>query len=47
MEFTITTKNFELRKTDFVCESKANEKSLSSETLNSATNKNTIAIGEK
>jgi hypothetical protein len=47
MRFTITTKNFELRKTDFVCESKANEKSLSSETLNSATNKNTIAIGEK
>ena len=47
MNLKTITKNFEVKKTSFVCESKANEKSLSSETLNSATNKNTIAIGEK
>lgn len=49
MILTITKKikNLNVETTDFVCKSKANKKSLSSETLNNAMNKNTIAIGEK
>jgi len=46
MNLKTITKNFEVKKTSFVCESKANKKSLISKTQNNAKN-NTIAIGEK
>ncbi len=47
MNLITITKNFEVEKTSFVCESKANKKSPYSKTLNSAMNNKTIAIGEK
>lgn len=46
MNLITITKNFETHNTGFVCESKANKKSLISKTQNNAKN-NTIAIGEK
>ena len=46
MNLKTITKNFEVKKNSFVCESKANKKSLISKTQNNAKN-NTIAIGEK